>query len=77
MTELSDDEAYYWVYSRWPAWGYFDHPPMISLLIRVGYFFFHNEFGVRLLILSCSTLTLYLIGQLISRRHDLLFYAII
>jgi len=77
MTELSDDEAYYWVYSRWPAWGYFDHPPMISLLIRVGYFFFRNEFGVRLLILSCSTFTLYLIGQLISRRNDLLFYAIV
>ena len=76
-TELFDDEAYYWVYSRWPAWGYFDHPPMIAILIRPGYFFFHNEFGVRLFILCCSTATLYIIGQLIPRRNDLLFYAIV
>jgi hypothetical protein len=26
-TELFDDEAYYWIYSRYPDWGYFDHPP--------------------------------------------------
>jgi len=28
-TGLLDDEAYYWVYSQYPAWGYYDHPPMI------------------------------------------------
>jgi hypothetical protein len=22
-----DDEAYYWVYSKFLDWGYFDHPP--------------------------------------------------
>jgi len=48
LTELKDDEAYYWVYSRYPAWGYYDHPPMIALMIRIGYFFFQNEFGVRI-----------------------------
>jgi len=32
-TELIADEAYYWVYSRFPAWGYFDHPPMIAFII--------------------------------------------
>ncbi len=33
-TELLDDESYYWAYSRFPAWGYFDHPPMIAVMIR-------------------------------------------
>jgi 4-amino-4-deoxy-L-arabinose transferase-like glycosyltransferase len=30
------DEAYYWEWSRRLAPGYFDHPPAIALLIRVG-----------------------------------------
>jgi 4-amino-4-deoxy-L-arabinose transferase-like glycosyltransferase len=33
---LSADEAYYWLWSQHPAWGYFDHPPMIAWLIRAG-----------------------------------------
>lgn len=36
FTEIGNDEAYYWVYSKNLAWGYFDHPPMIALLIRLG-----------------------------------------
>jgi 4-amino-4-deoxy-L-arabinose transferase-like glycosyltransferase len=30
------DEAYYWTWSRHLAAGYFDHPPMIALLIGLG-----------------------------------------
>jgi 4-amino-4-deoxy-L-arabinose transferase-like glycosyltransferase len=33
---LAPDEAYYWVWSRALAPGYFDHPPMIALWIRAG-----------------------------------------
>jgi len=33
---LFPDEAYYWDWSRRLAGGYFDHPPMIALLIRSG-----------------------------------------
>ena len=47
-TGLIDDEAYYWVYSQFPAWGYFDHPPMVAILIKAGYSIFANELGVRL-----------------------------
>ena len=49
FTELHVDEAYYWVFSEFPAWGYFDHPPMIAILVKLGYLLFHNELGVRLL----------------------------
>ena len=49
FTELLDDEAYYWVYSKFLDWGYFDHPPMVALLIKLGYSIFQNELGVRLL----------------------------
>lgn len=33
---LFPDETYYWDWSRHLAGGYFDHPPVIALLIRAG-----------------------------------------
>ncbi|HEX2675653.1 MAG TPA: glycosyltransferase family 39 protein, partial [Polyangiales bacterium] len=36
---LFPDETYYWEWSRRIAGGYFDHPPMIALLIRAGTLF--------------------------------------
>ncbi|OQY96823.1 MAG: hypothetical protein B6D37_00745 [Sphingobacteriales bacterium UTBCD1] len=75
-TELFDDEAYYWVYSRFPAWGYYDHPPMIALMIRIGYSLFHNEFGLRLLVVLFSTASLIIIYDLIPQKNKKLFIAI-
>jgi Dolichyl-phosphate-mannose-protein mannosyltransferase len=76
QTGLLDDEAYYWVYSRFPDWGYYDHPPMIAILIKAGYGLFQNEFGVRLFIVLMSTATLLIIDKLCEKRDDLLFYSI-
>ena len=75
-TELFDDEAYYWVYSRFPALGYFDHPPMIAILIKTGYSIFQNEFGVRLLVVLLNTASIFIVYQLIHDRDNKLFYAI-
>lgn len=75
-TELFNDEAYYWIYSKYLDWGYFDHPPMIAILIRAGYNLFQNELGVRLLIVLCNIFTLFIIYQLLLRKNDGLFYAI-
>jgi len=36
MCEIVPDEAYYWVWSRHLALSYFDHPPMVAYLIRLG-----------------------------------------
>ena len=45
---LVPDEAYYWVWSRHPAMGYLDHPPMVAWVIRFGTLIFSDtEFGVR------------------------------
>ncbi|MFY0253289.1 ArnT family glycosyltransferase [Chitinophaga sp. 30R24] len=77
FSELWDDEAYYWVYSRHLDWGYFDHPPMIALLIKTGYGIFHNELGVRLLIVIINTLTLWITARLIASKDNKLFYLII
>ncbi len=77
FSELWDDEAYYWVYSRHLDWGYFDHPPMIALLIKIGYGIFHSELGVRLLIVIINTLTLWVTAKLLSKEDNRLYYLII
>jgi len=75
-TELFDDEAYYWVYSRFMDWGYFDHPPMIAALIKSGYAIFHNELGVRFFILILNTATIFFVQLLTYKKDDQLFYAV-
>lgn len=75
-TELQDDEAYYWVYSHYPAWGYFDHPPITAILIKAGYAIFPNELGVRLFPLLLNIFTLVLIEKLTTRKNPVIFYSI-
>lgn len=76
LTELQDDEAYYWVYSKFLDWGYVDHPPMTGLLVKIGYALFPNELGVRLLPLLLNVLSLVIIEKLIENKNPFLFYAI-
>lgn len=77
FTELLDDEAYYWVYGQYLDWGYFDHPPMIGLLVKAGYAIFPNELGVRLFPLLLNFFTLFIIEELTEKKNPFLFYAII
>ena len=49
LTPLTFDEAYYWTWSRHLAGGYYDHPPMVAVVIRLGTMIAGDtEFGVRL-----------------------------
>jgi hypothetical protein len=73
---LLDDEAYYWMYARYPDWGYFDHPPMIGTIIGAGYALFPNPLGVRLIVVLMSTVSLMGIDRLLEKRDDRLFYMI-
>ena len=38
FTGLADDEAYYWYFAQHLDWGYFDHPPMVALLVWLSSF---------------------------------------
>lgn len=77
FTELFHDEAYYWLYSNNLDWGYFDHPPVIALLIKLGYLVFQNELGVRLFIILMNTGTIFIIEKILQPKNLKLFYAII
>jgi len=69
LTELLDDEAYYWVYGQYLDWGYFDHPPMIGLLVKAGYSIFPNELGVRFFPLLLNIFSLVIIEKLIDKKN--------
>ncbi len=44
---LFPDETYYWEWSRRLAGGYFDHPPMIAVLVRAGTLLSSSPLAVR------------------------------
>src|SRR3984957_15682100 len=48
-TPITFDEAYYWMWSKHLAGGYYDHPPGVALVIRTGTMIAGDtELGVRL-----------------------------
>lgn len=65
-TGLLEDEAYYWVWSRELAWGYFDHPPMVALWAAIGSTLFSGELGIRLLSSVSFSLVIWIIWLLID-----------
>ncbi len=74
FTGLMNDEAYYWIYAQHPAWGYYDHPPMIAVLIRLGNLLFPGYLGVRFFIVLLSVGILILLKKLINPKDYLLFF---
>jgi 4-amino-4-deoxy-L-arabinose transferase-like glycosyltransferase len=67
---LAYDEAYYWTWSKHLAGGYFDHPPMIALLIRLGTMIAGDtHLGVRLAVILVgipSTWAVWTAGRYLS-----------
>lgn len=39
LIPLSQDETYYWIWSKYPQLSYFDHPAMVSWLMTFGHIF--------------------------------------
>ncbi|MFM7022776.1 MAG: ArnT family glycosyltransferase [Flavobacteriales bacterium] len=58
FTDLAEDEAYYWLFAKFLDWGYFDHPPMIALMIKAGGWLLPAEAGIRLFTVLFSSLSL-------------------
>ncbi len=77
FTELGHDEAYYWVWSRYPDWGYFDHPPIVAFLIAIGYSVLSNELGVRFLFVFLSATALFLVYLMTDRKNPALYCVIV
>ena len=68
-TALFEDEAYYWVWSKNLAFGYFDHPPLVALWIKISDFFFDGELGVRFFSTISFTIMLVFIWLIIDYKE--------
>ena len=68
LLPLFDDEAYYALWARHLAFGYYDHPPMIAYMIRMGTSLFgESPLGIRLFPVIGFVASGYLVGD-IARR---------
>jgi len=76
FTELIHDEAYYYFYSTDLAWGYFDHPPMLALFIKIGTLITTNELGVRLIICLSSVIAFALFIEIAEVKNYFLFFVL-
>ena len=65
---LNEDEPYYYMYSLYPDWGYFDHPPMVGIFIWIGTHLFGKLLGFRLLSAVTSTLFMIAVWKLIENK---------
>ena len=80
LAELTSDEGYYWFLSSVLEWGYYDHPPMLALLVRIGTIIAPGELGVRLLNVVFSTAGLILLFKMIPddpKLHRLAYLIIL
>jgi 4-amino-4-deoxy-L-arabinose transferase-like glycosyltransferase len=85
LTHLTEDEAYYRLWSMAPAFGYYDHPPMIAWWIWLGrHIAGDTTLGVRLLPILASAVTSVLVfdmaalagaGRKVSERAGVWFNA--
>ena len=70
FTPITFDEAYYWMWSKHLAGGYYDHPPMVALVIRASTMIAgDSEFGVRLV----SILLALPMSYAVYRSAEILF----
>ena len=68
FTDLLADEAYYAMYARQLDWGYFDHPPMVALFVKMGSFI-HGQLGTRLFAVISQLLILILLWIIINEKQ--------
>jgi 4-amino-4-deoxy-L-arabinose transferase-like glycosyltransferase len=65
---LFDDEAYYALWARDLALGYYDHPPMIAYMVRMGtHLFGEAALGIRLFSVIGFVGSGYLVGDMARR----------
>lgn len=67
--EILSDEAYYGLYAANPAWGYYDHPPMVAWMIKISSLVFAGNLGIRFMTILLQLGTLILIWKTISKKE--------
>jgi 4-amino-4-deoxy-L-arabinose transferase-like glycosyltransferase len=68
LTEIHSDEAYYFLYGENLAWGYFDHPPMVGLIIYLSKLFFNGNLSIRFMTILLQAATLLLCWKIVEDK---------
>src|SRR5262249_47943334 len=68
-TQVADGEAYYYVWSRFPSWSYYDHPPLVAWMAWLTTRFSHSSLALRIGPVLCAAL----FGVLLYRLGEKLF----
>ena len=81
FTEIHSDEAYYLLYGENLAWGYFDHPPMVGIMIFLSKLFFSGNLSIRFMTVVFNAATVWMCWKLVEEklpdsRKVLLFFII-
>jgi hypothetical protein len=69
FTEINPDEAYYFLYGQQLSWGFFDHPPMVALLVHISSWLFKGNLGVRFMTVLLQIPALVLIWQQLDNKN--------
>ena len=69
FTDVLSDEAYYALFGRYLDWGYFDHPPMVALMVRISSIFFTGNLGIRFMSGLLQLATIFLIWKTAGFRE--------
>ena len=79
--DVHPDMADHWVWSRWPEWGYFEHPPMVALTMKLATLIGgDNPATLKLGSILFSIFILYIayrLGLLLFDKSTALAYAVI
>lgn len=70
FTELTNDEAYYFLYAQHPALGYYDHPPMVAWLVYLSNLLFDGNLSVRFTTIILQFLTLLFVWKLMPAKAN-------
>jgi len=68
LTEIHSDEAYYFLYGENLAWGYFDHPPMVGLMIFISKLFCGGNLSIRLMTILLQLATITMCWKLVEEQ---------
>ncbi|WP_187271171.1 ArnT family glycosyltransferase [Neolewinella aurantiaca] len=67
FSPLDADETYYWMYAGDLAWGYFDHPPAVAVLIALGKDWLPGSLGLRFGHVLASTAMMAAMWHLLAK----------
>lgn len=83
ITPIIQDEAYYWMFSKHLDLGYFDHPPLVAYMIKMGTMIMPSPvLGIRFLTVVMMGFTLKTVWNLIPTikrqipKAELIFFGI-